>query len=150
MGSVSQPDFSDSNGPGEAPNRIYGIGTFVDVEFSRWVQIEAEGRWSRFNTTKNGFTENNAEDDYLIGPRIPIHHFHFLRATPYGKVLFGVGNGPFLTNPAFAIAYGGGVDFRLTRHFSLRAPDFEYKQWNVTPIKLYPYGVSVGVSYKIF
>jgi opacity protein-like surface antigen len=150
LGSVFQPDFSNSNGVGEAPNRIYGVGAFVDLKFTRWVQIEAEGRWSRFNTTVGGFTEDNSEDTYLIGPRLPIHHFNFLHATPYAKVLVGVANAPFLSNPSLALAYGGGVDFRLTRHFSLRAPDFEYQQWRVSPTELYPYGVSVGVSYKIF
>ena len=32
-----------------SPNRLYGIGAYVDVRFSRWVQIEAEGRWLRYN-----------------------------------------------------------------------------------------------------
>ena len=47
------------------------------------------------------------------------------------------------------IAYGGGVDYRLTRRFTIRCFDFEYQQWHVTPT-LCPLGGSVGVSYKIF
>ena len=151
LGSVFQPDFSVSNGVGTSPNRLYGVGAYVDVKFTRWVQLEAEGRWLRFNTTlANGYNEGNGEDTYLIGPRIPIHHFRFLHATPYGKVLFGLGNGTFLTAPAFNIAYGGGVDLRLTKRLSLRAFDFEYQQWHVTPKALWPYGGSVGIGYKIF
>jgi hypothetical protein len=45
--------------------------------------------------------------------------------------------------------FGGGVDYRLSRKFTLRAFDFEYQRWNVTPT-LYPYGGSVGMSYKVF
>ena len=32
-----------------SPNRLYGVGAYVDARFSRWLQIEAEGRWLRFN-----------------------------------------------------------------------------------------------------
>ena len=73
----------------------------------------------------------------------------FHRVTPYGKFLFGLGNAPFLSGNTFVLAYGGGVDYRLTRRFSLRAIDFEYQQWRVNPT-IYPYGGSVGISYKIF
>ena len=64
-------------------------------------------------------------------------------------MLVGIGSGSFLTGRTLAVAYGGGVDYRLTRRFTLRAFDFEYQQWRVTPT-LYPYGGSVGLSYKIF
>ena len=145
LGSVFQPGFSAIGGPGEAPNRIYGAGAYADVRFSRWVQFEGEGRWMHLNTL---YGVN--EDTYLAGPRIPLHTFHFLRATPYAKALVGLGYGKFLTNPALTVAYGGGVDLRLTKKISIRAGDFEYQQWRVTPTTLWPYGVSVGIGYKIF
>jgi hypothetical protein len=56
------------------------------------------------------------------------------------------------------IAYGGGVDFRLSKRFSARG-DFEYQQWprwpnipesGIANTTLFPYGASVGVGYKIF
>ena len=48
------------------------------------------------------------------------------------------------------IAYGGGVDFQLTKRFSARG-DFEYQQYpNWLNSSLYPYGASVGVGYRIF
>jgi hypothetical protein len=137
-----QPDYAGEGIAQTSPNRLYGVGAYVDARFSRWVQIEAEGRWLRFNQYL-GIDENS----YLIGPRIPIKTFH--RLTPYGKVLVGAGTGSFLTGQSFVISYGGGVDYRLSRKFTLRAFDFEYQQWNVTPT-LWPYGGSVGLSYKIF
>ncbi|MGB7267600.1 MAG: outer membrane beta-barrel protein [Terracidiphilus sp.] len=142
LGSAFQPDYAGEGIAQTSPNRLYGFGAYVDARFTRWVQLEAEGRWLRFNPYL-GINEN----DYLIGPRIPIVTFH--RVTPYGKFLVGMGNGSFLTGSTFVLAYGGGVDYRLSRRFTVRAFDFEYQQWQVTPT-LHPYGGSVGLSYKIF
>jgi hypothetical protein len=148
FGSMAQPDYGDQGFAQTSPNRLFGPGAFVDVHFSRWVQVEAEGRWLRFNQFYlRGLPPGNGESTYLIGPRIPIVTFH--RISPYGKFLVGLGNGPFLNGNTFVLAYGGGVDYRLTRRFTLRAIDFEYQRWSVTPT-LYPYGGSVGISYKIF
>jgi hypothetical protein len=162
LGSVFQPDYAagfNSSSyepiPQTSPNRLYGVGAFVDVRFSRWAQIEAEGRWLRFDEY-----EDISEDNYLIGPRLPIHHFAFLRATPYVKVLAGYGRmrAEVLTSSSFSsfygrftdIAYGGGVDFRLTRRISARG-DFEYQEWpRWFTGSLYPYGASAGVSYRVF
>lgn len=144
LGSAFQPDLTYAEGAeaGTSPNRLYGFGGYVDARFSRWVQIEAEGRWLHFNQFQ-GINENS----YLIGPRIPIHDFHGW--TPYGKALVGFGTSSYLNGRAGAFAFGGGVDYRLTRKLTLRAFDFEYQRWSVTPT-LWPYGGSVGISYKIF
>jgi opacity protein-like surface antigen len=149
LGSVFQPDYAGFGVPETAPNRLYGVGAFVDVRFTRWIQVEAEGRWLRFNEF-----EGINEDNYLIGPRLPIHHFRFLHATPYGKALVGVARMNFEDNDAWGrftdIAYGGGVDFQLNKRFSARG-DFEYQQWpKWLNTSLYPYGASVGIGYKIF
>lgn len=165
MASAFQPDYAGVNGFVEtSPNRLYGVGTYVDVRFTRWVQIEGEARWLRFNQFDHIY-----QDNYLIGPRFPIHHFHFLRATPYVKVLGGyanmglgyyyAGNGNYmLINGKFTdIAYGGGVDLKLNKRFTIRAFDFEYQQYpkfvqnsQNQNQQLFPYGASVGVGYKIF
>jgi opacity protein-like surface antigen len=141
LGSAFQPDYAGEGIAQTSPNRLYGVGAFVDARVNRWVGVEGEARWLRYNTYL-GINENT----YLIGPRVPIIDYHGL--TPYGKFLFGIGNGSFLTGSTFVLGYGGGVDYRLTRRFSLRA-DFEYQRWGVTPT-IHPYGGSFGVSYKIF
>jgi outer membrane protein with beta-barrel domain len=148
LGSLAQPDYEGTFEAATSPNRIYGPGAYVDVHFSRWVQIEGEARWLRFNQFKPIYLpQGNGETTYLIGPRIPIGTFH--RVTPYGKFLVGLGSASFINGDTFVLAYGGGVDVRLTRRFTLRAVDFEYQEWRVTPT-LWPYGGSVGISYKIF
>jgi hypothetical protein len=142
LGSMFQPDYAGEKIAQTSPNPLYGPGAYVDAHFSRWLQIEAEGRWLHFNQYM-AIDQNT----YLIGPRVPIATFH--RITPYGKFLFGLGNGSFLTGNTLVLAYGGGVDLRLSRRFTLRAFDFEYQEWRVTPT-LWPYGGSVGLAYKIF
>jgi len=151
LASAFQPDYAGGGVPGASPYRLYGMGAYVDVEFTRWVQLEAEGRWLRYNSFIN-----ITQDNYLIGPRVPIHHFKFLRATPYGKVLVGMGKMNFDYNEAYGhftdVAFGGGVDLQVNKRISIRAFDFEYQDWpnwiNNTSIK--PYGASVGIGYKIF
>jgi hypothetical protein len=130
---------------------LFGVGAYVDVKFSRWVQLEAEGRWQRFNQY-----DNIHQDNYLIGPRVPI--YHFWKSTVYAKTLAGFSNmtvGPDSlpgNHGTFTdIAFGGGMDIKMTKRLSLRLPDVEYQYWpkwgNST---LSPFGASVGIGYKIF
>ncbi len=148
LGSMFQPDYTGEGIAYTSPQRLYGIGAFVDIRFARWVQVEGEGHWLRFNQYyPPGSTTGIYEDSYLVGPRIPIVTFH--RVTPYGKFMVGMGRGSFLDGNTFVLDYGGGVDVRLTHRFTLRAIDFEYQQWRVNPV-LSPYGGSVGISYKVF
>jgi hypothetical protein len=143
-----QPDYAGNGIAESGPNALYGLGGYVDFGLRRWLQFEAEGRWLRFNQFADIY-----EDNYLIGPRIPIHEYG--RFTPYGKALFGYGKMNFQYNFAYGrfadIALGGGVDYRLTRRISVRAFDFEYQFWpNWINGTLKPYGGSVGIGYKIF
>jgi hypothetical protein len=153
--SAFQPDYAGFGVPQTSPNRLYGIGAYVDVKITPWIQIEGEGRWLNFNQYE-GINENS----YLIGPRLPIYKLRYKRATPYAKVLFGYGRLNFENGDGWGrytdIAYGGGLDIKMTRRLTLRAPDFEYQQWphwtegGAKDYTLFPYGVSVGVSYRVF
>jgi hypothetical protein len=80
--SVFQPDYAGNGIAQTSTNRLYGIGAYVDAHFSRWLQIEGEGRWLRFNEY-----QNIGQNTYMIGPKVPIITFH--RWTPYGKFLIG-------------------------------------------------------------
>jgi hypothetical protein len=153
FGSAAQPDFNPDTGAVEAgPKRLYGVGTYVDVKLTRWVQLEVEGKWMRFNQYTGAQNQDPGlyQDTYLAGPRVPLHQFG--RFTPYAKVLAGIGRMPLYLDggPAFTLAYGGGLDYRLGKRFRLRIVDFEYQQWKTTPATLHPYGASVGLGYKVF
>ena len=148
--SMFQPDYAGNGIAQASPNRLYGIGAYMDADFTRWVTIEAEGRWSQFNQHYliGQNSNSNAENTYMIGPRVPIVTYKHL--TPYGKFLIGMGNGSFLTGNTTAWAYGGGVDYRPGHSkFMVRLFDFEFQDWRVSP-NLHPYGGSVGIAYRIF
>jgi hypothetical protein len=150
LGSAFQPDYEGGGVAATGPYRLYGPGAYVDVKLTRYVQFEAEARWLRFNSYLD-----IREDNYLIGPRLPIEKLRFKRATPYAKVLIGYGRMNFEYNSAYGrftdLAYGGGVDVKLSKRFSIRAIDFEYQLWpSWLSSSISPYGGSVGVSYKVF
>ena len=156
MGSVFQPDFAGdwSAQPPYDPvaeasaSPLLGLGAYVDIKFTHWLQIEAEGRWLRFNQYAGIY-----QDNYLVGPRVPVHSFG--KSTVYGKVLAGYSNMTFDTygdHGRFTdFAFGGGIDYKLTKRISIRALDVEYHYWptwgNST---LSPYGASAGIGYRIF
>lgn len=152
MASAFQPDYAGGGVPAESINRLYGVGAYVDMRFSRWIQLEAEGRWLRFNEY-----ESISEDNYLIGPRLPIQRLRFKRFTPYAKLLVGWGHMQFEVPPGgsgrfTALAPGGGLDYQLTQKLTIRIPDIEYQiwpNWYKNQI-LKPYGGSIGVAYKVF
>jgi opacity protein-like surface antigen len=154
--SVTAGGFFSVFNPGDGSDQFYdgggsllGMGAYVDARFTRWIQVEAEGRWLRFNGSGGEHM-----DHYLIGPRVPIHDFGRFQA--YGKVLFGVGKMTFPDQFGYgsftALAYGGGVDYKLSRKLTVRAADFEFQQWPkwLPGTALYPWGVSAGIGYRVF
>lgn len=152
MGSVFQPDYAGGGVPEAGPYRLFGFGVYADLKATRWIGIEAEARWLR----QNSFV-NITQDNYLIGPKIPIREFRFRRldATPYGKALVGLGRMNFEYNQAYGrftdLALGGGVDLKVTKKITVRAFDFEYQLWpNWINGTLKPYGASAGIAYKVF
>jgi hypothetical protein len=135
--------------PGEGGNSLVGAGTYADIHFTHWFQLEAEGRWLRWNQY---FGEH--EDNYLIGPRVPVHQFG--RGTQlYGKALIGYAKMTFPFSYGYGsftdLAFGAAVDHRMGRKLSVKA-DFEYQYWPkwLNNTSLSPYGVSLGVGYRVF
>jgi hypothetical protein len=158
LASAFQPDYAGDpyTGAQTGPQRLYGVGAYVDAHISRWIQPELEMRWGRFNEYNPSPTISGSqgidENTYSLGDRIPIMTFH--KFTPYGKVLVGLGTGSWLLQPGLVLTYGGGVDYRLNRKFTIRCADFEYQEWPVsnstTSFTIWPYGLSAGMSYRIF
>jgi len=156
IGSIFQPDFAGEWPPpnyypaAQASSKpLFGLGAYVDVRLSRWVQLEGEARWMRFNQY-----ESIHQDNYLIGPKLPVCHFG--RSNVYAKTLVGFSNMNFYGAPGYSgrftdVAFGGGMDMKLTKRISLRAVDVEYQYWpQWENSSLSPYGASVGIGYKIF
>ncbi|HET7103605.1 MAG TPA: outer membrane beta-barrel protein [Terracidiphilus sp.] len=151
MGSWFQPDYAGGGVPMASPQHLGGFGAYADFGLSRWVRIEGEARFSRWNQYLAIH-----QDNYLLGLNVPIHTFG--PVTPYGKLLFGMTRMNFEYNlttcRCATIAYGGGADVRLNQRWSVRAIDFEYQQlpnWvSGQPDQLHPYGFSAGIAYHVF
>jgi hypothetical protein len=140
FGSFFKPDYPANN--------MYGAGTYLDIKFRKWVQVEAEVRWLEFNEFEGGY-----QIHYSVGPRLPIHKFG--KFNTYGKFLItdtkinyaaNLGYGHFLD-----YTMGGGADVRLSHRFTLRAIDFEYHYLpNYFGTTLQPMGVSAGLAYRLY
>jgi hypothetical protein len=136
--------------PDYVSNHVGGIGAFVDLSVFHGIGVEAEGRWDRIHESYGV-----SEDNYLIGPRVQLHRVW--RARPYVKGLVGASRiglgdyGPFVGTGRFTtVALGGGFDVRVTHRVFFRA-DGEYQWWPSFPGEsLKPYGVSLGLGYRIF
>lgn len=150
-GMVSGYVPNDGNAPlyGPSANYLLGVGTYVDLHFTHWIQLEGEARWLRFHQYAG---EN--QDNYLIGPKVPVVRFG--RGDVYGKAMIGAGKMTFPNKYGYGtftvLAFGGGVDYRLSRKVTLRAVDFEYQDWPkfLPGFNIHPYGVSVGMAYRVF
>ncbi len=146
--SLTVGGFASGFKPDYVPNKLGGVGAYVDLNVFHGFGVEAEGRWQRFNEVAG-----ISQDNYLIGPRYKTRHFW--KARPYVKALGGFSNMNFENNIGSGrfttIAFGGGVDLQLSRKWSVRAVDAEYQIWpKFLGSTLSPYGVSVGIGYRIF
>jgi hypothetical protein len=122
-----------------------GITGYLDADSIRRFGIETEGRWLEYHQNNNIHAET-----YLAGPR---YHFNMGRMQPYVKGLVGIGNFNFTYNYAhgryFVVAPGGGLDYRLSPRWSVRA-DAEYQYWpQFTFGPMSSVGVTMGVRYLI-
>ena len=133
--------------------RLQGVGAFVD--FNRSHSIGFEGHF-RFLQLGNWYGET--EQNYLAGPRYTFLHSEKWRpfaSFEIGAVKiqypFNMGNGT-----SFAMAPGGGLEYRLSRKWSVRSA-FEYQILTNSPdftneprFGIKPYGFHGGISYRIF
>jgi len=79
----------------------------------------------------NVFTRGSGTlSTYLFGPRVSYRHIR--RITPFGEVLFGVAHanasafGTANSQTGFSMSVGGGVDYKLLDHVSLRPFEADY------------------------
>ena len=132
---------------GYGQQKVQGGGIYVDINPLRAAGLEAEGRW-----LKQGESPNVEESTYLIGPRVQFRRGPY---SPYVKTLVGLSHFEFPYDMArgryFVIAPGAGVDLMLGNDLKIRLIDVEYQQWpQFTFGTINPYGLSFGVSYRVF
>ncbi len=106
-------------------SRFDGYGFYADLDFRSGLGAEAEYHY----ITDGDPNTHVYERTYEIGAK---YSRHFGRFIPYGKAMVGRGvlNYPYnIANLAYnMIAFGGGSDIRLSRHYNARV-EFEYQDW---------------------
>jgi hypothetical protein len=127
---------------------IKGVTAFGDFGFTRRLSLEGDAHYTSLSTP-DGIGENT----YLIGPRYSIALED--RANVYVKVLGGVGRFSY-KSPTYVIphtdtygvlAFGGGIEFRLSPRINLRPIDIEIQPWQGFPHGLVPIVTSIGIAY---
>lgn len=111
-----------------------GIG---QITFSpKWIGLVAEFGGSNVSTL-NGLPASGQLYSYMGGPRISFRHGPL---QPYIQGLFG---GAHITSSlqtalgstsanSFAMAVGGGLDLKMSRHFAVRLAQVDYFMTNLT------------------
>jgi len=137
--------------PYQSSQRLSGLGAFADYHLTVHTGIEAEARFLRFNSYYG-----ETEDNYLGGPR------YLIRASgkiqPYAQCLagfaamqfpFDIGSRKYL-----AIAPGAGINYRLSRKWTLRG-EYEFQFWPGSPNyanepehRITPNGIHIGLAYR--
>lgn len=140
QGSFFKGDYGQVN--------LYGPTIVVDAHIHRYVGLEAEARFLRWGG-KQGVQQNT----YLVGPRVSLRPVGWV---PYVKLPvglgtmrfpYGYGNGNY-----FVMAPGVGVEKWIANDkVRLRVVDVEYQVWpQFTFGTLKPYGVSTGISFRVW
>jgi opacity protein-like surface antigen len=108
---------------------LHGGSASVAYNYNTWLSAVADfGGYNNGNVLGTG--ASGTLSTYLFGPRVSYRHIR--RITPFGQVLFGTGHAnssAFKTtnsDNAFAMSVGGGVDYKLFDHFSIRPVQADY------------------------
>jgi hypothetical protein len=108
---------------------LNGGSADIAYKFRPWLSAVADfGGYTNYNLFNSG--SSSTASTYLFGPRVSFHHIW--RVHPYVQSLFGAAHDNANTfdtvhsHNAFAASLGGGFDFRINHHFSLRPIQLEY------------------------
>jgi len=157
-GSDYGQNLSGPNANRTHPN-IYGPGLYADFNYRVWrnigVGVEGEARFlDYYHSPQDHLGAGTKEQNFLAGPRVTYELGR--RWLPYAKFLAGGSRfhyPTFISNKWWdytTYAVGAGIDFRWTRHITIRPGDFEYQHWDFPPTGLTPWVYSAGVSYRLF
>lgn len=120
----------NANLPGVAPSatyNAYGGGGQFEYNANRWLSAVVDLAGYGAFATSNGALIGGAFT-YLFGPRV---NFRRGNVTPFSQALFGgirTTDGIGVSGPQnnFAMTAGGGIDFKVSTHVSLRPIQVEY------------------------
>jgi hypothetical protein len=120
----------NANVPGVAPSETFngsGGGGQLEYNANNWVGVVGDLGGYAATSTVNGALVGGAFT-YLFGPRVNFRHG---KVTPFAQTLFGgilttdgIGHSGYENN--FAMTAGGGIDFKVSKHVSVRPVQAEY------------------------
>jgi hypothetical protein len=137
--SYANPDYGDK--------KIQGITAYADLDFVQHVGAELEYHYISLVTPSD-----LGQNSFFIGPRFILPR---PRYSLYAKLIVGIGTIAIQEvedNPQGgagsynAYGAGGGIDYRLSKHFIARG-DFEYQHWSYRN-GLTPLVGTIGVAYR--
>jgi opacity protein-like surface antigen len=121
----------DNPGPTSGDDfSLNGGSVSVDYHITGWLGAVADiGAYHNGDVRGTGTT--GTLTTYMFGPRVTLRSWR--RLTPFGQTLFGFGRGTsdvsgVLTGNqnAFAMAVGGGVDYKINNRLSVRPLQVDY------------------------
>jgi opacity protein-like surface antigen len=156
--------------PATARINTNGFDGSIDYNlFRRWLAVAADvaGDFKNSGNTLNGSTSVYT---FMVGPRIyPFGHAH--KIVLYGQALVGggyvhvshpavAGFGAFSeSDTAKAYGAGGGIDYRLSQHWEVRAIEGDFVQTYFSvpngsstggpPVSRSNFRISVGITYRL-
>jgi opacity protein-like surface antigen len=103
-----------------------GVGGSATGNVNHWLGVVGDFGYCKVTGLPSGISAHAF--NYLFGPRVTYRDYGSL--TPFAHVLFGgqhfgVSGGGGTAN-SFAMAMGGGADYKLTEHVALRLIQVEY------------------------
>ena len=118
--------------PGVTGNDSFHLhGGSASIAYNFTTSLSAVADFGGYNIGNVPVTHANGTlSSYLFGPRYSFRHFR--KITPFGQVLFGDAHADskvFNTSGsqnAFAMAVGGGVDYKLFNHIAIRPVQADY------------------------
>ena len=120
----------NASAAGGAPSETFnGNGGGVQLEYNanRWLGVVGDMAGYGATATTNGALVGGGFT-YLFGPRVNFRHG---KVTPFAQTLLGGiwathGIGQSESVNSFAMTAGGGIDFKVSRHVSVRPVQAEY------------------------
>jgi hypothetical protein len=145
-------------------NNFNGWDTQGTFNFTRHFGVTADfGGDSRqlFGISGLGFSAGTQQHlyTYLFGPTVT---GYFGKSSVFGHALFGAAHSslaagvtvpilggfsaPITSGNAFAMAFGGGVDIGITRHFAIRAAQIDFLRTNFNAVDALSSGLTSGIG----
>ena len=138
-------------GQGAPSQNCQGAGGTFAANVNRWLGIVGDVDGCKVTGLATGLSAHDI--NYLFGPRFAYHNYG--RVTPYVQVLFGGESASFSATGlgstslnSFAMTFGGGADFKLTRHLAFRAIQAEYLYTHFSGAKQNNLRLQSGLVYR--